>query len=182
MKKLLVPILVCVLLLTGCARSAEAAFAEFMAKAAQSGEISFTADLQAEFPKKTVGLTLGYTQKDGEAVVEVIKPKLIAGIRARVSEDGAALEYDGAVLDLGKLSEDGKISPLNAVSMLVKAIRSGQLELVWTENELLAARLIPADDTVITLWLTEELTPVSAELGYHGKTLVTMEISDWMMK
>lgn len=182
MKKLLIPILICVMLLTGCTKSAEAGFAEFMAKAAQSDEISFAADLKAEFPNKTVELKLGYTQKDGEAVIEVLKPELIAGIKARVTENGAALEYDGAMLDLGRLSDDGKISPLNAVSMLVKAIRDGHLDLAWTEDELLAARIIPADDTAVTLWLNSELVPVNAELSYKDKTLVYIQISDWMMK
>ena len=181
MKKLIVPILICVMLLTGCGKSAEAGFAEFIAKTAQSDEISFVADVKAEFPKKTAEFRLGYTQKDGEAVIEVLEPGLIAGIKARVSEDGAALEFDGAVLDLGNLSGDGKISPLNAVSMLVKAMREGHIDIVWTEDELIAARIIPADDIAVTLWLDSELIPVNAELSYKDKTLVYIEISDWVI-
>lgn len=44
---------------------------------------------------------------------------------------------------------------------------------------MLAARIIPADDYVVTLWIDSSLTPRSAEISYKENTVVLVEISDW---
>ena len=180
MKKLLLPLMISLTLLCGCADTAQERFISFMESVNECSRISFTADVRAEYSDKTAEFTLTYSQDGDDAVVEVIKPDIIAGIKARVNKDGAAVEYDGAVLDIGSLTDEG-LSPVSALPLLASAIKNSHIELSWTESDMLAARLIPNDDTTVTLWLDGEQKPVSAELGYKEKTLVFITIHDWEM-
>ena len=117
-------------------------------------------------------------QDENGAVVEILEPELVAGIKARVSEDTTQLEYEGVILDIGTLSDNG-LSPMSALPVLVKAMREGHLDIVWTEDDMLAARIIPSDDITVTLWLSKELVPLNAEISCDEKTVAFIEITDW---
>ena len=100
MRKLVLLLMISLVILCGCADSGEESFMQFMQQVSAANEIGFDALVRAEYSDKTAEFKLGYTQDENGAVVEIKEPELIAGIKARVSEDGTQLEYDGAVLDL----------------------------------------------------------------------------------
>ena len=181
MKKLLALFLAPILLLTACGNSAEASFVRFVSSVSACEALSFTADIRAEYKTRSVNFTLKYSQDDDGAVIEAVKPEIISGVKARVADDGVSLEYDGAILALGELKGEGEVSPLSAVPTLIKAMREGHIELAWNEDELLAARLIPADGVAVDLRLDSELVPVFAEISYGENTAVFIDITDWMM-
>ena len=95
---------------------------------------------------------------------------MLRGIKANVMGKNLSLEYDGAMLDIGTL-DDAELSPMSSLPLIVQAMRNGHLEISWVEDDMLAARIIPADDYVVTLW--------SAEISYKENTVVLVEISDW---
>lgn len=179
MKKLLIPLMISLTMLCGCASSAQESFISFAREVSEASYIHFTAEVQTELNGSTSDFTLAYTQNDGDAEIEVIKPEMIAGIKARLKDGSARLEYDGAILDLGE--SGGGISPMSALPILASAIRGSHVELSWTENDLLAARLIPSDDMAVTLWLDGELIPQNAEISCDGRTVVYITIHDWEM-
>lgn len=177
MKKLL-PVILSLLLLSSCADTGESEFLKFTESVSSAENISFTADVRAQYSDSTAEFTLAYEKSGDEATVQVVKPELISGIKANVKGNDISLEYDGAMLDIGTLP-DAELSPMSSLPLIVGAIRSGQLEISWTEDELIAARLVPADDYVVTLWINSALEPVTAEISYKEKTTVFVDISDW---
>ena len=103
---------------------------------------------------------------------------MLRGIKANVMGKNLSLEYDGAMLDIGTL-DDAELSPMSSLPLIVQAMRNGHLEISWVEDDMLAARIIPADNYVVTLWIDSSLTPRSAEISYKENTVVLVEISDW---
>ena len=169
------------LLLSACGNGEEKAFLNFANELRKAEEISFNADLKAEYGGLTADFKLKFSEKDGNATVEIIKPKILKGVKAHLSKDSAELEYDGAILDLGFLSDD--LNPMSALSLMRKAITDGHLDLAWAEEEMLCVRLVPEDGKTVKLWLdTETMTPQSAEIASGEKSSVFIEIHDWEVK
>lgn len=183
MKKTLTLVLTISLLLTLCACSGneKESFEDFCGKANDAESICFTASLRAEYSDKTAIFKLGYTQNEDGIRVTVLEPEIISGISAHVSDDGARLEYDGAILDIGTLSQSG-LCPMSALPITVMAMKTAYVDSVWTEDTLTVAKLIPSDDTEIILWLDDEQTPCNAEIVCDGNSVVFIEFSDWEMK
>lgn len=172
---------ICLLFLSACGNGEQKAFANFAAEVAKAEEIDFNAKLRAEYSNITAEFELKFHENSEEATVEILKPEILSGIKAHISEDSAELEYDGAILDLGMLSDD--LNPMSALSVLRKAITDGHVDLAWEEDGMLCVRLVPEDDTVVKLWLdTETMTPLNAEITCDSNTTVFIEIEDWTMK
>lgn len=180
MRKILLPIVICLVMLCGCGNNAEASFNQFVLQVGAADEIEFTAKVRAEYADKTAEFKLDYEQDENGAEIEIVEPELVAGIKAHVAPESTMLEYDGVILDIGMLT-DSDLSPMSALPMLANAMRDGHVDIVWTEDDMLAARLIPSDDITVTLWLNSELTPINAEISYKESTVVFIEISDWEM-
>ena len=177
MKRVL-PFVLCLILLCGCADDGKSQFLEFVNVVSSAENISFSAKVSAQYSDKTAQFTLGYEQTADGASVSVIEPEMLRGIKANVTGKNLSLEYDGAMLDIGTL-DDAVLSPMSSLPLIVQAMRNGHLEISWVEDDMLAARIIPADDYVVTLWSDSSLTPRSAEISYKENTVVLVEISDW---
>ena len=176
----LIVLAISLLLLSGCGEGEAKAFLGFAERVKSAEEISFNAEVRAEYSSISANFELAFSEKDENATVEILKPDILKGIKAHVSKDSAELEFDGAILDLSMLSDE--ISPMSALSVLRRAITDGHLDLAWEEDGMLCARLIPDDDTVVKLWLdTETMTPINAEITRNEKTSVFIKINDWTM-
>ena len=171
-----------VLLLTiplcGCGGGEELAFLDFRNELNSAEKISFTAEVQAEYEDKTAQFKLAFLMENDEYSVEILEPDIVAGISAHVKSGDTRLEYDGAILDIGKLTDRG-LCPMSALPYLADAMKDAYAELAWTENGLLTVRLVPSDDMSVTLWINEDNEPVNAEITYKEKTVVFIEIDDW---
>ena len=179
MKRVL-PFIMSLLLLCGCADDGKAQFAEFTNIVSTAENISFSANVSVQYDDKTAEFTLAYAQTKDGASVSVVKPELLSGIKANVTGRDLSLEFDGAMLDIGTL-DDAELSPMSSLPMIVSAMREGHLEISWVEGDMIAARLIPSDDYLVTLWIDQSLTPRSAEISHKEHTVVTVGISDWVI-
>lgn len=177
MKRVL-PFILCLILLCGCADDGKGQFADFVKIVSSAENISFSANVSAQYDDKTAEFTLAYEQTKDGASISVVEPELLSGIKANLSGESLSLEYDGAMLDIGTL-DDAELSPMSSLPLIVRAMREGHLEISWVEDNMIAARVIPADDYVVTLWIDSNLTPCSAEISYKENTVVSVEISDW---
>lgn len=65
-------------------------------------------------------------EKEGETVLTVLEPELIAGLTARVDKDGGYLEYDGMSLSTGPLGAGG-MDVLEAVPFLMGQLTAGYM-------------------------------------------------------
>ena len=181
MKRILIPLLLCLLLpLTACGKdSGESAFKAFAEHLNGIDTLSFTAKVRAEYEHKTARFTLQYEENSEGGRVTVLAPELIRGVSARVSPGGTALEYDSIVLDTGSLDSFG-LSPLSSMPVLLRAMRIGHVDSVWEEDGKLAVSLAPDDELRCTVWLEKgAMRPLRAELITDGRVTVCLEITDW---
>ena len=179
MKRGALCLLMMVLLLTGCSSGADrAGVDDFQNSAAQAQSISFTADVRAEFDDKTENYTFKFQKSGGEAVVEVVKPEILAGIKAHIKDGGSTLEYDGASLDTGGLGDSG-LTPVTTLPELMRAAAQGHIDSVWREGGSVAAQITPDDAITATFWFDGGMKPYHAEIQSSGKVLVYCDIIDY---
>ena len=178
-KRAILPVLMIAALLTGCGgANAEERIEKQRDDLAAAQEISFTADVTANFENEVFQCTLRCTATPEEVVVEAVEPELIAGVRARMAAGEATLEYEGVILSIG-----GKAGgPLAAMPILFAALKSGHVIRAWAEQdgELYAAELYAHDDYALTMWFdAENLAPVHASLSEDGAEFLGCEIRDF---
>ncbi|MDE6280257.1 MAG: hypothetical protein K2M15_00425 [Oscillospiraceae bacterium] len=132
MRKLTACVLMMTLLLCGCKAGTAAETPEEAALAlreeyqALSGW-SATVDISVCYSEAVYDFTLdtGW-QRDGETVLTVTAPELLAGITARIAQGETVLEYDGAGLSLGLLDGAG-LTPVSAVTAMMEQIEKGYM-------------------------------------------------------
>ena len=131
MRKLLSCVLMMTLLLSGCKGGRESS-PETAALALRDtyedlAGWSSTVDITAEVGNKVFDFTLDAVwQKDGEMVLTITAPELLAGITARIADGETVLEYDGAGLSLGLLDGRG-LTAVSAVPWVMEQIASGYM-------------------------------------------------------
>ena len=131
MRKLLSCVLMMTLLLAACAPAGgetpeNAALALRDAYEDLAGWTS-AVDVTAEVGDKVFDFTLDASwQKEGETVLTITAPELLAGITARIADGETVLEYDGAGLSLGLLDGRG-LTAVSAVPWVMEQIGSGYM-------------------------------------------------------
>lgn len=180
MKRLIIPIFLCVLLLTACGKTRrEGDYRAFAERLNKLETLSFTAQVRAEYEHKTARFGLSY-EEDGEGGrVTVLAPELIRGVSARVKPGSSTLEYDSVVLDTGSLDSFG-LSPLSSLPAMLRVMRLGHVDSIWEEDGKTVVMLEPDDELRCTVWFSKpDMRPLRAELITDGRVTVYLEISDW---
>ncbi len=180
MKRLYPVILLCCLLLVGCgSENVKENYQKFADELNARTDLSFTAEIRAEYEDKTAQFTLLYTEDAAGCTVEILSPGLVKGIKARLEADSTQLEYGSVMLDTGELDSYG-LSPMSSMPALVKALREGHLDSCWTEDGKTVLQLIADDSLTATVWLeSSSMTPMRAELISDGRVRVFCTITDW---
>ena len=167
------------LLLCACGEEESSRFEEFRRGLGSAAELSFTARLRAEYENKTESFVLELEKNADTCTVAVVEPEIIKGIKAHMAEDGDRLEYDGIILDVGKLTENG-LTPMSALPMLVNSLPDAFLVSAFSEGDMLCAVLQPDEELIIKLWLdAASLTPLSAEMNVGGVSVIFADIENW---
>ena len=127
-------------------------------------------------------------RKDGETVLTVTAPELIAGITARIGKGEALLEYDGASLSTGPLSGDG-MTPLEAVPFLMEQVTGGYMARcsLETEGERQVLRVFCRDPNnaegtgreCALYFDTDSHDLLRAELSYDGAVVLTAALTNF---
>ena len=196
MRRMLSCVLMMTLLLTACGGGgkddprelAAQIRGEYLNMTGWSAVINLTADYGERVFDFTVDARW---EKDGETVLTVTKPELVAGITARIEDGEARLEYDGAGLSIGALDEEG-LNPVSAVPVLMEQITGGYMaQCVWEgegEGRLLRIQCRHPDKeeqegTEYTLWFqpaTHAL--VRAEVSVGGELRLTAVLTDFYLE
>ena len=131
MRKLLSCVLMMTLLLTGCGtdegESPENLAALIRAEYLAIDGWAATVDLSASYGEQVFDFTVDASwQREGDTVMTITAPDLVAGITARIREGETVLEYDGAGLSLGMLDLNG-LTPVSAIPALMECITTGYM-------------------------------------------------------
>ncbi len=194
MRKALSCVLMMTLLLSGCQAGTageapeEAALAlreEYLALAGWSAVV----EVSVCYSEAVYDFTLDVQwRREGETVLTITAPELVAGITARVAEGETVLEYDGAGLSLGLLDDSG-LTPVSAVTAFMDQIEKGYMaKCAWAgENgEYLQISFQDPEreaDTGTQFLLTFDRVSrglLSAEVSVAGETVLTAQISNFM--
>ena len=180
MKRIIVPILLCALLLTACGKNhGESDFKAFSERLNHLDTLSFNAQVRAEYEHKTARFGLAYEENKEGGRVTVLAPELIRGVSAHIKPGSSTLEYDSVVLDTGSLDSFG-LSPLSSLPAMLRAMRQGHVDSVWEEDGKTVVLLEPDDDLKCSVWFSKsDMRPMRAELITDGRVTVYVEISDW---
>lgn len=197
MRRLMSCVLMMTLLLAGCkagggGESAENLAAQIRAEYLALSGWSSTVDLTAEYSEKVFEFTVDVRwEREGETVLTVTAPDLIAGITARIAEGETVLEYDGAGISLGLL-DGGGLTPVTAIPALMDAVQTGYMaESSFAEED--GARrlkvvcrdpnLAPQEGTEYTLYFDVDTHALlGAEASVAGVTVLTARFTDFTME
>ena len=195
MRKALSCVLMMTLLLSGCQAGSAGETPEDAALAVRDiyqslAGWSADVDITAEVGEKVFDFTISAVwQREGESVLTITAPELLAGITARIAEDETVLEYDGAGVSLGLL--DGKgLTAVSVVPALMEQIGKGYMaRCVWAgENDellLITFRDPEAEPNMETEYqLTfrrEDGALLGAEVSVAGATVLTAAFQNFTM-
>lgn len=183
MRRWVLPALMIILLLSGCGSAAQERKLDEMRRAlAAAEEAVVTADVTAFMEDERFSCTLVCRADAERTTVEVTAPETIAGIRAVVDADGAAIEYESISLGIGGLGTD--VAPVTALPLLMTALRSGSTLRSWTEREaertLFVREYFVTDDTSLTVWFDDATMQIAyAEFTRSGAVELRCEIREF---
>lgn len=183
-KAIVSALMMTLLLLPGCGeREArlEKGFADLRQAVTVAQSICFQAELTADYGETVSDYTLSASYDGQETTVEVLEPALIAGVKASAKRGETTVSYEGVQLGAGPLDAEG-LTPMSAIPVMLDAMANSYVELLWWEGDTIAARLYVGENSVVTLWLDKETyAPVAGEIASEGRTVITMQITDWQV-
>ena len=181
-KAIISALMMTLLLLPGCGEREvrlEKSFDELRAAVTAAQSISFETRMTADWGDTTADYTLAVTYDGQETVQEILSPELLKGVRARALRGQTSVDYDGVILGAGPLDGEG-LSPMSAVPVILDALASAYVELLWWDGDTIAARLYVGEQSVATVWLdSESLALTAAEIACDGRTVISCRVSGW---
>ena len=176
---MILPLTTIIILLSSCAAGsddAEAVAAHFRAVS----KADYLVHITSSFPGRELSFSLDYSyNRDGDDKVTVVAPDEISGMSFSVKGDAATLEFEGAILEMGRLSENFP-SPLAALPALIRTWNDGNFsELAITEMRGNAAYLLISriqeneEETEYRTWIAkDDMTPLYAEIFSSGERII----------
>lgn len=178
MKKLaLAALILSMLTLTGCTNKTEAEFIAF-SESLEGKHVSVNALVHAEYEDISAEFTITCTEDDTGCTVTVTEPEEIRGVQARLESGSTSLMYNGIVLDTGGDGGTG-ISPMNALPMVVEALRSGYVDSCARDGEERTVWLSFGDGCTAAVSFDADMMPVHAELAAGERTVIYCDIAQF---
>ena len=110
----------------------------------------------------------------------VTAPEQAAGVTAHLRDGASTLAFDDIILPAGDLNGAG-LTPLTALPYVVESIRSGYVDLTWTEDGLQVVQLITDDHTAVRLYL-DGTVPQCAELSVDEHSCLYCTVEQWNLE
>jgi hypothetical protein len=120
----------------------------------------------------------------GDMTFEVVSPESISGITGVVSNDKGKLTFDDKALAF-ELLADGQFSPVSAPWILIRTLRGGYLT-SCTETDY--GMLLCIDDSYdsdplrLDVRMDKDGNPISAEILWQGRRILSMEIENFQLQ
>lgn len=142
---------------------------------------SFTATVQADYGEKLYTFKMDCrTDQAGNLTFSVTQPATIYGITGKVSTAGGAITFDDKILAFPTIADD-QVSPVSAPWLMIKTLRSGYLKGCATLDY---GYEISIDDSYEDGALhfiidAKDETPISAEIFWEGRRVLTLSIEEF---
>lgn len=179
-------IMAMLVLLTSCGTKATENSAERIREKYKDLEsIKLSADITADFGDRVGTYSITYELSGGTGVITIEKPAEIAGITAKITAGSSTLEYDGLILETGKLAGTA-LTPIDAVPTMLDTWAGGYMTDMGTERRdgvkcirLTYSQTIDESAVEQQAWFdAETLAPVRAETLIDGKLVITCEFTE----
>ena len=116
----------------------------------------------------------------GKLVTVTAQVRVQRGVTAHLRDGASTLAFDDIILPAGDLNGAG-LTPLTALPYVVQAIRSGYVDLTWTEDGLQVVQLITDDHTAVRLYL-DGTVPQCAELSVDDTLCLRCTMENWNLE
>lgn len=172
---------------------AEKALVEVRGKYLEMTACSGHADLTADYGQRVYTYGVDFTwQREGETLLTLTAPEVIAGTTAHIAAGETALEYDGVMLETGPLNTEG-LAPVDALPALLAYAREGfaaECALEGAEGEMQSLHVIcrdPEQDPGVgieaELWFDQATgNLLRGELSEGGVTVIQCAVSGFAME
>lgn len=175
-------VLTFVFFLSGCT-SSELDRALMIREQLQNGSgCEFVAEITADYSDVIYEFEL-FCKSDplGNLEFTVISPETISGIRGKISDDGGALSFDDKLLAF-ELMADDQISPVSAPWILLKTLRGGYIRACSRSEDglmLIIDDSYEDDSLQLDIWIDESNIPLSAEILWDGRRILSLKITNF---
>ena len=186
-KRRILPLLACLLVLTGCAGSSHAKKQDFLELRTQWLAVEQTAlraAVRADYGDRIYDYVLSYAGGTSGGTITVEEPEMIAGVGVEIGAEGIVLHWDGTELDTGAIL--GNWNPVQAFPLLLRCWQSAPVLACWEENrdgipcltaEFDLSEAGSPDVRRCRTWFSlENHQPVAAELLENGRTVLSVAI------
>lgn len=177
---------------TGGGNEAEEKLTEVRGRYLEMTACSGHADLRADYGQRVYTYGIDFTwQREGETILTLTAPEVIAGTTAHIAAGETALEYDGVMLETGPLNTEG-LAPVDAIPALLAYAREGfaaECALEGAEGEEQKLHVVcrdpekePGTGTEADLWFDPEAGDLlRGEISEGGTAIIQCEISGFIM-
>ncbi|MBO7253249.1 MAG: hypothetical protein J6V25_11570 [Oscillospiraceae bacterium] len=141
----------------------------------------FRTTVTADYGEKIYVFTMDCTtDKEGNLTFTVVNPDTIAGITGKISSTGGALTFDDKALMFPTIA-DGQVSPVTAPWLLIHTLRSGYLKgcAVTETGYEVSIDDSYAEESLQLLLDIEHQIPVSAEIFWQGRRVLTLKVENF---
>ena len=178
MKRTVLFALMIPLLLTGCGARRNAERWKSFAEAVEAAEhIAFHAEITALWEDAAASFAADVERTKDETAITLTAPETVSGITVRAKDGAASVEFDGVILSLDA-GRSERLSPCGAPHRLLAALADGILEYCTADS----AAFTGADGEIVTLRRDETGALTGAEITRDGRTVLTLEITEWVME
>lgn len=182
MKKL-VPVMVVVFLLAGCAAKDDLQpILNLRQQILEAEACTFDAVINADYGDEIYNFGMKCTSDStGRILFEVANPDAIAGITGQLSQEGGALTFDDKVLAFPMLTQL-QLTPVSAPWILLNSLRSGYITGYGEEDDEIVVYI---DDSFaenplhLKIWVNGEEIPYYAEIIWNERRILTLELQNF---
>lgn len=148
-----------------------------------SSPCSFRCHITADYIETIEQFTLDCSvDSDGALTFSVVEPQTISGVSGKVNWQEGALTFDEAVLAFPLMADD-RISPVVSPWLLINTLKQGCITACTREGGGLHLTIDDSySDDALTLevWTDGEGNPISGEICWQGRRVVSMSVVEFV--
>lgn len=183
MKRIL-PFLVSILLLFGCAGKENAYNRVILLRSRLQScqSCTFTTNVTADYGDRLYSFSLQCTSDSyGNIQFTVISPESISGIAGSIEKSGGLLTFEDRALAFDLLA-DGCASPVSAPWLIMRSLLGGYIRSSAMQADGLVMQIDDSyedDALMLEIWMDAELRPNQADIFWQGRRIMAVEIKDF---